>query len=151
MQLCGGENTEKKTFFYYGNKRNGNLVWHIYTMRPFASATECRQCSKTLWQCVCVCVRMHECNFNGELFVCCLPFAFNDSKNCNTIHEHKKGNVRLLLNKKKLKAHPRKCSKSDYANIYICDWFEWPIKDCNRVEREHKRSITFSCFMFSMK
>lgn len=22
---------------------------------------------------------------------------------------------------------------------------EWPIKNCNRVEKEHKRSITFSC------
>lgn len=43
-------------------------------------------------------------------------------------------------------------SSSDYANIWLiffCLSFipftEWPIKNCNRVEKEHKRSITFSC------
>ena len=32
--------------------------------------------------------------------------------------------------------------------FFFIPFTEWPIKNCNRVEKEHKRSITFSCLLY---
>lgn len=118
-------------------------MWHIYTMRPFV----CTNFMK-------MCVRMHECiyihihsisaiimvNFFFPLFHC----------SCAMTQQWRE----LQRHKRKREAIAKKnfflfyYSSSDYANIWLIFFIpftEWPIKNCNRVEKEHKRSITFSC------